>query len=143
MAVTACSSEQASRSPGTSVIWNLQGWQDLGEVRRKRRDGLWLRRRLPQSLLAGSDSASRRWRTGFGPSHLERHSGGDSAPALDDACAPAVRALECQRARAVVRNDVNSASRLPAETPGTSSLTTVSTREVRPIRVYRRATTSI
>ena len=45
---------------------------DAGEVGGKRLDALWLRGGFPESLLAGSDAASLRWRTDFIRTYLER-----------------------------------------------------------------------
>ena len=45
---------------------------DAGEVGRERLDALWLRGGFPESLLADSDAASLRWRTGFIRTYLER-----------------------------------------------------------------------
>lgn len=45
---------------------------DAGEVGRRRLDALWLRGGFPESLLAGSDGASMRWRTDFIRTYLER-----------------------------------------------------------------------
>ena len=45
---------------------------DAGEVGRERLDALWLRGGFPESLLAGSDAASLRWRTDFIRTYLER-----------------------------------------------------------------------
>jgi predicted AAA+ superfamily ATPase len=45
---------------------------DAGEVGRRRLDALWLRGGFPESLLAGSDAASLRWRTDFIRTYLER-----------------------------------------------------------------------
>ncbi|MCC6765862.1 MAG: ATP-binding protein [Deltaproteobacteria bacterium] len=45
---------------------------DAGEAGRERLDGLWLRGGFPDSLLAASDAASLRWRTGFIRTYLER-----------------------------------------------------------------------
>ena len=43
-----------------------------GEMGRKRLDALWLRGGFPESLLAGSDAASLRWRMDFIRTYLER-----------------------------------------------------------------------
>jgi predicted AAA+ superfamily ATPase len=45
---------------------------DAGEVGRDRLEALWLRGGFPDSLLAGSDSASLRWRVDFIRTYLER-----------------------------------------------------------------------
>lgn len=45
---------------------------DAGEVGRDRLDALWLRGGFPESLLAGSDAASLRWRVDFVRTYLER-----------------------------------------------------------------------
>ena len=45
---------------------------DAAEVGRKRLDALWLRGGFPESLLAGSDAASLRWRRDFIRTYLER-----------------------------------------------------------------------
>jgi uncharacterized protein len=45
---------------------------DAGEVGRDRLDALWLRGGFPESLLAGSDAASLRWRVDFIRTYLER-----------------------------------------------------------------------
>jgi hypothetical protein len=45
---------------------------DAGEVGRERLDALWQRGGFPESLLAGSDAASLRWRTDFIRTYLER-----------------------------------------------------------------------
>jgi hypothetical protein len=45
---------------------------DAGEVGRDRLDALWLRGGFPESLLAGSDAASLRWRGDFIRTYLER-----------------------------------------------------------------------
>lgn len=45
---------------------------DAGEVGGDRLDTLWLRGGFPESLLAGSDAASLRWRTDFIRTYLER-----------------------------------------------------------------------
>jgi len=45
---------------------------DAGEVGRERLDTLWLRGGFPESLLAGSDAASLRWRADFIRTYLER-----------------------------------------------------------------------
>jgi predicted AAA+ superfamily ATPase len=45
---------------------------DAGEVGAGRQAALWLRGGFPESLLAGSDAASLRWRTDFIRSYLER-----------------------------------------------------------------------
>jgi predicted AAA+ superfamily ATPase len=45
---------------------------DAGEVGAQRLDALWLRGGFPESLLAGSDAASLRWRTDFIRTYLER-----------------------------------------------------------------------
>ena len=45
---------------------------DAEEVGRDRLDGLWLRGGFPESLLAGSDAASLRWRMDFIRTYLER-----------------------------------------------------------------------
>lgn len=45
---------------------------DAGEVGRDRLEALWLRGGFPESLLAGSDAASLRWRVDFIRTYLER-----------------------------------------------------------------------
>jgi len=45
---------------------------DAGEAGRERLDSLWLRGGFPESLLAGSDAASLRWRVDFIRTYLER-----------------------------------------------------------------------
>jgi len=45
---------------------------DAGEVGRNRLESLWLRGGFPESLLAGSDAASLRWRVDFIRTYLER-----------------------------------------------------------------------
>ncbi len=45
---------------------------DAGEIGRDRLEALWLRGGFPESLLAGSDAASLRWRVDFIRTYLER-----------------------------------------------------------------------
>ncbi|WP_395643894.1 ATP-binding protein [Rudaea sp.] len=63
---------QSSESLAGRIRYLELGSLDASEVGRKRLAALWLRGGFPESLLAGSDAASLRWRADFIRTYLER-----------------------------------------------------------------------
>ncbi|HPA95285.1 MAG: ATP-binding protein [Acidobacteria bacterium] len=63
---------QSSESLAGRIRYLELGPLDAGEVGQERLDVLWLRGGFPESLLAGTDAASLRWRTDFIRTYLER-----------------------------------------------------------------------
>jgi predicted AAA+ superfamily ATPase len=64
--------KQSSESLAGRIRYLELGPLDAGEAGRERLDALWLRGGFPESLLAGSDAASLRWRADFIRTYLER-----------------------------------------------------------------------
>jgi predicted AAA+ superfamily ATPase len=64
--------KQSSESLAGRIRYLELGTLDAGEVGRERLESLWLRGGFPESLLAGSDAASLRWRLDFIRTYLER-----------------------------------------------------------------------
>ena len=63
---------QSSESLAGRIRYQELAPLDAGEAGRARLDTLWLRGGFPESLLAGSDAASLRWRADFIRTYLER-----------------------------------------------------------------------
>lgn len=64
--------KQSSESLAGRIRYLELATLDAGEVGRDRLETLWLRGGFPESLLAGSDAASLRWRVDFVRTYLER-----------------------------------------------------------------------
>jgi len=64
--------KQSSESLAGRIRYLELAALDAGEIGRDRLEDLWLRGGFPESLLAGSDAASLRWRVDFIRTYLER-----------------------------------------------------------------------